>query len=208
MAYDYNNQFLGRCSNHTAEFGKQAFSTTDLTVEVPVASLEVVKSVNLEFAQTPTGYETLYSDGVVTNQNITVGRVITPVYLQTAASGTIFKSSNDWYEVPLGVVPVDGTITSLSVFNTTKGGGSPVALLGIVTDSDKFLASSKAEAMPSDGVTKTITDFTLATVTAGESLLFSTTGGTSTDPAGLMVQIKITPTPTSALEFYYRFLGV
>lgn len=204
-------------------YGKAAFSTTDLTVDVHIP-LARAAQVIITPAQEPTAYERFYySTSVAANGGIdlTIGRKVQNKTLQNGVVGAPYISSFNWSQMPVGYCPFDGTIHRVTVANITKGGGTPVFQLGNVIsdgtiDVDDFMtgAGGTTVAMPSAGEYATVLGTSAAfdgtagiAVAAGDLIIFSTNGGTTSNPAGLMCQVEISPTPTSALEMYYQVIG-
>jgi len=196
------------------ETGSFAFSGTSLTVEVPCI---MGKSWSFTFSPKtqPSVYERFYSDGIITSQGVTVTRQVIPIKIENGTDGTEYVSTNNWEDFPVGFSPVTGQIKQVRVWNKTKAGGSPVILLGSIKadgtkDVDAFIAAAKTKAMPTSGQHTTLSadaDFTSRAITAGDLIIFGTSGGDTTAPAGLLVQVEIEVTPTVDLEMFYTLMG-
>jgi len=221
MTRDYENQKHLQGHGFMLDEGYVAFTTTGTTVEI-YTTLTQIWGVQLVACQAFTNtYEELYIDETVTvgkisvsGGSVTLTRAGIPLYFAGVGS-TDYISSNNYVEVPIGVCPVAGTLIEAWYYNLTKNGGTPLINIGHVptngtgtADPDEFLANAKAEAAPANSVGKAITDFTATAVGADDLITFSTTGGSSTDPAGGWCQVKITPTLTSGLKVWYRFIGI
>ncbi len=196
------------------EYGRYNFSGTALTVELPVIyGHECFSAIFSTAAPDNTVPEVLSTDRTITSQGITVTRTISPQRLASGDASDCIASYN--YEgVPVGIAPCAGTITSVKVINKTQAGGTPLINLGDDSDADAHIANAEAIAMPADGALVTVdtaTDFVgnaFPVVAAGDVITFTQTGGTTSDPAGLMIEVTITPTPTSGLEFSYLLNGL
>ena len=213
MAFDWSTQFRTKSSCRWHEHGEIAFTTTGTTVEVTTKLTKVYAAIITPKATMGGIGEVFFCDRTVTSGAVTITRECLPIYLG-AVAGADYLTSYNYVEVPIGVAELAGTLQAAWYYNDVKNGGTPLINIGKVptngtgtADPDYFLADAKAEAAPANSVGKKITDFTLATVTAGDLITFSTTGGTTSDPEGGFCQVKYTPTPTSALTVNYLFLG-
>jgi len=222
MARDYEQQHIRYERGVCIDEGYLAFTTTGLTVEL-YTPLSKVWRYDFQIIQTTVLQEKLYINETVTANgyidsralaSVTVTRELDHILLSGVAS-TDYIATNNYVEAPIGVCPYAGTLVEAWYYNLTKNGGTPLINIGHVptngtgtADPDYFLANAKAEAAPASSVGKAITSFTLATVGLDDLITFSTTGGTTTDPAGGWCQVKILPDPTSGLKIHYKLEGL
>jgi len=223
MAWNDAEMFWGRVGNHRCNHGKYSFSGTDTTVEVPVRLTRIFAAHLVPLSATSGVTEVLYTDMTVTNGAVTVTRYTEPIILSTVGDDAVHVSTNDWVDVPIGRVPVAGTISRLTVYNKTScstGANGYIKLGNVISDGTKDVddhmtgAGTTKEAFPADGEYKTIASTSDAfdgaagtAVAAGDLLILGSVSGATT-PSGLMAEVEITPTPTSGLEFAFMFIGL
>ena len=88
-----------------------------------------------------------------------------------------------------------------------------IAADGSSKDVDAFITATKGIAMPPSGQAISISgsgNFDGADgtgISAGETIIFGTTTGSTSDPSGLIVQVEIDPDPTAGLEMNYLVIG-
>ena len=206
MSWDNSNQFRGHCTPFMVEFGSGTFSTTDTTVNIKTY-LSKIRMIHLTPTDSAAGQvETLFCDSLTpSGGNLTISREVQPITLSASAGGSGFIAGNNWDKLCLGRCPVSGTLSRLNIFNVTKPGGTPLISLGTVGAEGEFINATGSP--PGSGTASTITTFASTAITAGDVVLFKTTDGDSV-PAGINVELEITPTPTSGLEFNYVLYGL
>lgn len=213
MVWSNTNQFEGSANGIMIEYGEVSFATTALTVEVTTYIGRLLCAVLTPKATTGGIGERLFCDRTITAGAVTVTREMDQIILGSALdSDTVV--SNDYVDAAIGVCEVAGTLKEVWFYNTVQSGGTPLINLGHIAtngtgaaDVDEFMADALAVATPGDAAGKTITTFTADAVGADDLITVQTTGGTTSDPTGAFVQVKIDPTPTSALTFNYIFYG-
>ena len=108
----------------------------------------------------------------------------------------------------VATVATDGS--TISVTGLTATGDNSDA---VVTTRTTIISDTEDIEMPADASSKVVsavTDFVdnaFPAVRAGDLIIFNTTGGTTSDPTGMLVEIEITPTLTSGLTFSYLMTG-
>ncbi len=213
---------------YAMDFGYIAFSTTDAEVEIftPLSKVYFSK-LQIAYGSGDTdpiagSNEHLWLDEEVHGvdgsnaggTSVSLRRAAEPFYLSGVGS-TDYITDFDYVEVPIGVAPVAGTLNQAWYYNDVKSGGTPLLNIGHVptsgtgtADIDEFTDNGDAIASPNDSVGKTITTFTATAVGALDLITFGTTGGTTPNPQGGLVAVKITPTLTSGLVVYYKLIGI
>lgn len=196
-----------------SEYGEISFSTEDLTVEVATGLAKVISVFITPKVTMGINTEQFFCDLTITDGAVTVTREIQPIYISGVAS-TDYITSNNYVEAPIGTCPVAGTLVQAVYYNDIIAGGSPLIEIGKIAtngtgaaDIDFFHEDGLSIACPASSVGKVITAFSSDVVAADDMITFGTTGGTTTDPQGGFLQVKITPTVISALTFTYIFMG-
>lgn len=82
-------------------------------------------------------------------------------------------------------LPNAAELKYIKVYNVTRAGGSPVIKVGTAADDDAYVASV---AMPANNTVLTCTLVSTA-VAADSEIIAVISGGDTTDPAGVLVQV-------------------
>ncbi len=129
---------------------------------------------------------------------VTVTRRSRPLFKSVTADDAAHVSGYDWVNVPLGRCPVDAKIGRITIYQTAKDGGTAMKLiLGKVGDTEAFIAASDNISLNGTGVV--VDEYyedlvnTAVDVNLGDYLLLGSSGGVTSDPSGLHVELELIP---------------
>ncbi len=226
MAYDSDVQFFHRMIGKSPynEFGNLAFTTTGLTVEIPLGHIcSNVHSFTMTPISKPAQGETYYCDQVITSQAITLTRKTEPFMISNSTCDeALYVSGNDWVAIPIGVAPVAGLITGFAVKQITRSTGGTFQHWSIGKQTNEVVLVDNAGATDGfvvGGLVTQATSLARGIVTAWDNDAGAMTPGTLTirsleglwatgaitmvDPAGDGVLTPDTHVPAAASKEFF-----
>ena len=127
------------------------------------------------------------------NHVISAKRIPRPIFKSAEADDGDHVSAYNWDSVPIGICPVDARIGRITVYQETVSGGVPLMKVGNLDTADEYIGNADAISIAGNLTDKVYQDGTGPLVSAGDYLVFGSSGGTTSSPSQLKVEVELIP---------------
>ena len=142
------------------------------------------------------------------NHVISARRIPRPIFKAAEADDGDHVSAYNWDNVPIGICPVDARIGRITVYQETVSGGVPLMKVGNLDTSDEYIGNADAISIAGNLTDKVYPDGTGPLVSAGAYLVFGSSGGTTSSPSQLKVEVELIPEVPNQQVQYVAFGAV